>query len=93
MPLANNNSADLAQQGSFDDLLKKNLLTTAGVAAAGVTATYGAVVVTTALPIKMLGGTVVASALLIAGDQQAKGNLKIPTFGKKKEATKVKAEA
>ena len=80
-----------------DELLNKNLLTTAGVCAAGLTVSYGAIVVTTALPLKMLGGAAVAATLVIAGDQKAKDNLKMPTFGKKKEekeaTTEVAAEA
>lgn len=69
------------------DLLEKNLLTTAGVVAGGLTVSYGAMVVTAALPVKMLGGAAVCATLMIAGDQQAKGNLKMPSFGKKQEET------
>ena len=75
------------QSDSIDELLQKNALTTAGVIAGGVTFTYGAIVLTTALPIKVIGSVAATSALLIAGDLQAKGKLELPKFGKKKEET------
>lgn len=99
MAFANIQNADrTAQQGGVDALLNKNALTTAGVIAGGLTFSYGAMVVTAALPVKMLGGAALTATLLIAGDQQTKGNLKVPSFGKKqetvtKEVTEVSAEA
>ena len=83
------NKSKKSQDGNsaVTELLEKNLLTTAGVVAGGLTVSYGAMVVTAALPVKMIGGAAVCATLMIAGDQQAKGNLKMPSFGKKQQET------
>ena len=87
MAFADFNNENHGGASAASDLLEKNLLTTAGVVAGGLTVSYGAMVVTAALPVKMIGGAAVCATLMIAGDQQAKGNLKMPSFGKKQQET------
>ena len=72
-------------EGAVSELCSRNALTVAGTVVGASTVLYGGIVVTTALPAKMLGGAVIGTGLLYAGSRMKPGEA-VFGHGEKAEA-------